>query len=127
MNLNTGNEKKYIDLTVTLIMKSNRSIDEKTECIKSFLNNHTYCYENFCFNVYRLTQMPGTNVLTIDDSGISYVNLTTKDPAKKYYDILTLNEYSPCCSDIIMHVEVALNHLQELMNDTGRDWMFMRR
>lgn len=124
--VDTGNEKKYIDLIATMIMQSNKSDEEKTERIKSFLKNHIYCYENFCFDIYRLTTLPGTNVLTLDDSGISYVNLTEKDPQKKYYDVLVFNEYTPYCGDIIMHVDVALKHLDKLLHDEVKEWMFFK-
>lgn len=112
--MKTRSEKKFTDLVISMIMNSNQSTQAKEERMKKFFNEHSYYYENLCYNVYYLTMLQGTNVLTVDELGVSYVNLKTKDPQKKYYDILVLNDYSPYCSDVIMHIDIALNHLYEL-------------
>ena len=98
-----------------MIMNSNRILAEKEQNVKNFFINHSYYYENLCYNVYYLTLLPGTNVLTIDERGISYVNLKERNPEMRYYDILVLNEFSPSCGDVIMHIDVALNHLYDLV------------
>lgn len=113
--MKTRSEKKYADLVISMIMNSDRNIKEKEEAIKAFFNDHSYFYENLCYNVYYLTLLPGTNVLTIDEVGLSYVNLKTRDPEKHYYDILVLNEFSPNCGDVIMHIDLALSHLYDLI------------
>ena len=114
--MRTRSEKKYTDLVISMIMSSNKTIAEKEKSIKSFFNNHSYYYENLCYNVYYLTMLPGTNMLTIDEQGVTHVNLRVRDPQTTYYDILTLNEFTPSCSDVIMHIDVALNHLYDLVN-----------
>ena len=113
--LKTRSEKKFTDLVISMIMKSNKSMEEKEKCIKSFFNNHSYYYENMCYNVYHLTLLPGTNVLTIDEQGVTHINIQKKDPDMDYFDILTLNEFTPHCSDVIMHIDVALSHLYDLV------------
>lgn len=113
--MKTLSEKKYTDLVVSMIMNSDKSNKEKEEALKTFLNDHSYLYENLCYNVYYLTLLPGTNVLTIDEIGLSYINLKTRDIEKHYYDILVLNEFSPNCGDVIMHIDLALSHLHDLI------------
>ena len=113
--MKTRSEKKYSDLVISMIMSSGKNNTEKTANMKSFFNNHSYYYENLCYNVYHLSLLPGTNTLTIDEQGITYVNLNSKDPDKRYFDILVLNEFTPSCSDVIMHIDIALNHLYEMI------------
>lgn len=100
-----------------MIMRSQKSDQEKEALIKTFFSHHSYYYENLCYNVYYLSMLPGTNVLTIDEAGVSHINLVTKEPSKKYYDVLILNEFSPSCNDVIMHIDAALNHLYELLHE----------
>ena len=113
--MKTRSEKKYADLVISMIMNSNQSLAEKEKSVKNFFINHSYYYENLCYNTYYLTMLPGTNVLTIDEQGISHVNLKDRNPEMRYYDILILNEFSPYCGDVIMHIDVALNHLYDLV------------
>lgn len=115
IRLKTRSEKKFADLVISMIMNSSKDIKEKEQCIKKFFNDHSYYYENLCYNTYYLTLLPGTNVLSIDDMGLSYVNLKNKEPGKIYYDVLVLNEFSPNCGDVIMHIDLALSHLHDLV------------
>lgn len=114
--MKTRSEKKFTDLVIAMIMNSHDSNDNKTKRLKAFFNNHSYYYENLCYNIYSMSTFPGTNILSIDDNGVSYVNLKALQTERKYYDILVLNEYTPACGDIIMHVEAALSHLHDLLN-----------
>ena len=113
--MRTKSEKKFTGLVISMIMSSHDSHEDKIKRLKSFFNNHSYYYENLCYNTYAMTMLPGTNILSIDDNGVSYVNLKELVPERKYYDILVLNEYSPVCGDVIMHIEAALSHLDELL------------
>lgn len=113
--MRTKSEKKFADLVISMIVNSPDSNEDKTKRLKAFFNNHSYYYENFCYNAYAMTTLPGTNILSIDDNGVSHVNLKALAPERKYYDVLILNEYSPACGDVIMHIEAALNHLDELL------------
>lgn len=115
--MKTKSEKKYVDLMISMIMHSDDSIEEKERRMKIFFNNHSYFYDNLCDNIYSLLFMSGTNVLTVDDEGNSYVNLHHKKQGKRYYDVLVLNEYSPFCSDVVMLVDLALNYLSEVSKE----------
>lgn len=114
--MKTRSEKKFDDLVISMIMNSEISNEAKTERLKLFFKDHSFYYENLCYNVYYLSLLPGTNVLTIDDFGVSYVNLKEAIPERKYYEILVLNDLTPASSDIIMHIDTALNQLYELVH-----------
>lgn len=112
--LKTKTEKNYADIVLTMIMNSADSIEKKERKIKTFFNNQSYYYDNLCDNIYSMIVMKGTNVLTVDELGNSYVNLENRRADKKYYDVLVLNEFSPLCGDVIVLIELALNHLYDL-------------
>lgn len=112
----TQEEKKFVDLIITAILKN--YTEGKVESIKEFFWTAGNRYESLCDHIHQMTMLPDTNTLYVSINGESFVNNIPANYSLPLFEVLTINEFSPKCNDIIMYVEVVLDHLQKQISDT---------
>lgn len=111
----TQEEKKFVDLIITAILKNYN--EGKVESIKEFFWSSGNRYEQLCENIDTMVKIPGENRLYISANGESFVNAIPDSYSLPVFDVLTTNEFSPECNDIIMYIEVALGQLgKQILN-----------
>ncbi|MBQ8248130.1 MAG: hypothetical protein IJZ42_13460 [Lachnospiraceae bacterium] len=112
----TKEEKQFIDLIITSILKNYN--EGKIDSVKEFFWSAGNRYELLCENIYTMTTLPGESRLFVSINGESFINNIPPGYSLPLFEVLTINEFSPKCSDIIMYVEVVLDHLQKQISSS---------
>jgi hypothetical protein len=107
----TREEKKFVDLIITSILKQYN--EGNIGSIKEFFWSAGNRYGDLCDNIYIMTTLPGENRLYVSINGESFINNIPVGYNLPSYEVLTINAASPECHDIIMYIEVVLDHLQK--------------
>lgn len=107
----TKEEKKFVDLIITAILKNYN--EGKIDSVKEFFWYAGNRYEHLCDNIYKMTTLPGENRLFVSINGESFINTIPNGYSFPLFEVLTINEFSPQCNDIIMYLEVVLDHLEK--------------
>lgn len=100
---------------VTALLFNDLSFSEKEQKLQSFVNEAEERYEMFCDNINSLLENKETNnetdtlYLTID--GFSFISNSSIGQQNSCFPVLTINHFSPRCSDISSLIEIALFHL----------------
>ena len=112
----TKEEKKFVDLIITSIL--NHYNEGRVGSIKEFFWSAGNRYGDLCDNIYIMTQQPGENRLYVSINGESFINNIPTGYCLPLYEVLTINAASPACHDIIMYIEIVLDHLQKQISGT---------
>lgn len=105
-------QEKFNDSIVAALLFSNLSMDDKESKLQAFINETDERYDMLCDNITRLLVNKETNndvntlFLTID--GFSFISNSALNQQPSCVPVLTINQYSPNCPDILAYVEIAL-------------------
>ena len=112
----TKEERMFVDLIITAILKNYN--EGKVESIKEFFWSAGNRYDQLCDNIYKMMMLPGENTLYVSINGESFINSVPAVYPLPLFDVLTTNEFSPQCKDIIMYIEIVLDHLERQLADS---------
>ena len=107
----TKEEKKFVDLIITAILKKYH--DGKIDSVKEFFWTAGNRYDQLCDHILEMTTLSGDNTLYLSINGESFINTIPTTYSLPLFEVLTTNEFSPACNDIIMYIEVVLDHLEK--------------
>lgn len=115
--MKTVHEQKFERLIHSIIDMMAAAESEKEQLIDEFDRHSDVCYDCFCDVVYYLsTAGGGSNTLSVDDRGKSYLNIKNKEKGHIYFDVLTLEDPVPLTQDIILYIDIALKELEAKIN-----------
>lgn len=112
----TKEEKKFVDLIIDAILRNYN--EGKINSFKEFFWSAENRYESLCDNIYLMTTLPGENRLYVSINGESFVNTIPQGYAFPLFETLTMNEFSPQCNDIVMYIEVVLEHIEKQISSS---------
>lgn len=105
-------QEKFNNSIITALLFGNLTMDDKESKLQAFINETDERYDMLCDNVTRLLVNKETNndvntlFLTID--GFSFISNSTINQQSSCVPVLTINQYSPNCPDILAYIEIAL-------------------
>lgn len=98
---------------VTAILFNNLTLNEKEQKLQLFINEAEERYDMLCDNVYNLIsnkeKNTGADTLYLTIDGFSFVSSSLTGHETSCFPVLTINQYSPVCSDVSILIEIALN------------------
>lgn len=112
----TKEEKRFIGLIIDAILKNYN--EGKIDSVKEFFWSAENRYACLCDNIYLMITLPGESRLFVAINGESFVNTIPRGYSIPLFEALTINEFSPACNDIIMYIEVVLDHLQKQISSS---------
>ena len=105
-------QEKFNNSIITALLFNNLAINDKESKLQAFVNDADERYDMLCDNITRLLVNKETNndvntlFLTID--GFSFISNSTLNQSPSCVPVLTINQYSPSCPDILAYIEIAL-------------------
>lgn len=105
-------QEKFNNSIITALLFNNLSMNDKERKLQDFINEAEERYDLFCENITRLLVNKETNndvntlFLTID--GFSFISNSALNQQPSCVPVLTINQYSPSCPDILAYIEIAL-------------------
>lgn len=105
-------QEKFNNSIITSLLFNNLAMDDKERKLQAFINDADERYDLFCDNITRLLVNKETNndvntlFLTID--GFSFISNSALNQQPSCVPVLTINQYSPSCPDILAYIEIAL-------------------
>ena len=107
-------QEKFNHSVVTALLFSTLSEDDKETKLQSFINEAEERYDLFCDNILQMLANKNTsqetNVLYLTIDGFSFASNATLEQQPSCVPVLTVNQYSPHCPDILAYIEIALCH-----------------
>lgn len=105
-------QEKFNNSIITALLFNNLSMNDKESKLQAFINEADERYDMLCDNITRLLVNKETNndvntlFLTID--GFSFISNSALNQQSSCVPVLTINQYSPRCPDILAYIEIAL-------------------
>lgn len=106
-------QEKFNNSIITALLFNNLTINDKESKLQSFINETDERYDMLCDNIAHLLVNKESNndvntlFLTID--GFSFISNSTLNQQPSCIPVLTINQYSPSCPDILAYIETALS------------------
>jgi len=105
-------QEKFNNSIITALLFNNLSMNDKESKLQAFINEADERYDMLCDNITRLLVNKETNndvntlFLTID--GFSFISNSALNQQSSCVPVLTINQYSPRCPDIVAYIDIAL-------------------
>lgn len=105
-------QEKFNNSIITALLFNNLAMNDKESKLQAFINEADERYDMLCDNITRLLANKETNndvntlFLTID--GFSFISNSALNQQPSCVPVLTINQYSPKCPDILAYIEIAL-------------------
>lgn len=105
--------KIFNNSVITAMLHIDIPLNKKELMLQRFVNEFDNRYDIFCDNIMFLIENKDTinkeNTLYLTVDGCSYIKDSGIEPMPYSFPVLTINKYSPDCSDIAVYVELALS------------------
>lgn len=105
-------QEKFNNSIITALLFNNLAMNDKESKLQAFINEADERYDMLCDNITRLLVNKEANndvntlFLTID--GFSFISNSALNQQSSCFPVLTINQYSPRCPDILAYIEIAL-------------------
>lgn len=105
-------QEEFNNSIITALLFSNLSINDKENKLQAFINESDERYDMLCDNITRLLenkeQNNDVNTLFMTIDGFSFISNSALNQQPSCVPVLTINQYTPKCPDILAYIEIAL-------------------
>jgi len=110
--MKTPQQKKFEKL-ITAIILCEPFVHSRAGVLEDFKSDCERYYDIFCDKVFEVAWLKHQGALMIDERGLAYAEECPNTPHHIYFRILSDEDLKIEADDIIVYIDLALEHLEE--------------